>query len=127
MTSPIQTPHPVEQTERLSRQGKPVRLTLDIDPTLHLRLKLHAAQQHSTMREVAELILQQAIPDLDHLLASTRLEAERVPPISPAAVSHLVAVRKQIMRGRSAFTDESADLLYEARTEHELHSEPQTK
>ena len=53
------------QTERTDaerereHEGKRARLTLDLDPALHMRIKMAAAQQRLSMREYIERILRE--------------------------------------------------------------------
>ncbi|HEU5439344.1 MAG TPA: toxin-antitoxin system HicB family antitoxin [Ktedonobacterales bacterium] len=57
------------QTERTDaerereHEGKRARLTLDLDPALHMRIKMAAAQQRLSMREYIERILREAVPE----------------------------------------------------------------
>lgn len=50
------------EQERIPPAAKPARLTLDIDPELHLRIKIAATQAHLSMREYIERILRAAVP-----------------------------------------------------------------
>ncbi len=52
---------------RDKRNTQRVRLTIDIDPVLHTRLNVAAAQEHVTMREYVEGLLRQALPDIPEL------------------------------------------------------------
>lgn len=42
---------------------KPKRLTIDIDPTLHLRLKIHSAAQQIQMADLVRDLIQNALPN----------------------------------------------------------------
>lgn len=101
--------------ERMEQGGQRARLTLDITPEMRRRIRLAAAQRDLTIREYVERILDEALPPLRELEA---LEAVGRPlePISRAALDQLLATREQIMRGRR-FTDDSTELLNEAREE----------
>jgi predicted DNA binding CopG/RHH family protein len=101
------------QEEKAEHGEKRSRLTLDLDPELHARIKMVAAANGVSMREFVENILQQTIPAVPR---SRRIPLERWRPISRANVEILDQVRRQVMRGR-VFTDDSADLLHEARDE----------
>lgn len=90
------------------RGGKRARLTLDIDSQLHLQLKIAAAQAHLSMRKFTERLLENA------LLTPASTEGHH--PATQEGLNRLLEARAAIMRGRH-FTDDSTDLLHEAREE----------
>lgn len=92
------------------RASKRPRLTIDISPQMRRRIKAAAALRDMTVREYVERILEEAVPE-----APAREEAPRH-RITPEAVERLFRTRDRIMRGR-VFTDDSTDLLNEAREE----------
>jgi HicB-like protein involved in pilus formation len=52
-----------EDEREHGREGKRARLTLDLDPALHMRIKIAAAQQRLSMREYIERILREVVPE----------------------------------------------------------------
>lgn len=93
------------------RMGKRTRLTIDVDPELFLHIKVAAAQNHVTIREYVERVLERFV------VSTTSLPQERRRPVTEATLERLLRTRAAVMRGRR-FTDDSADLLHEAREEH---------
>ena len=112
----------IQQTQQ-EQHEKRARLTLDIPPALHFRLKVLAAQQHLSMRDVAEQILEEALPDVETLLTQSRLDESALRPVTQAALDQLAAVRKQVMAGRELLPGDSADLLHEERDEYEARAD----
>jgi hypothetical protein len=89
------------------------RLTIDLDPELHMRLKMAAAANGVSMRELVECLLLQTLPAMPH---RRRIPLEQRRPISQGALEQMERTREQVMRGR-VFADDAADLLREAREE----------
>lgn len=92
------------------RASKRPRLTIDISPQMRRRIKAAAALRDMTVREYVERILEEAVPE------EPAREQRAYHRISPEAVERLFRTRDRIMRGR-VFTDDSTDLLNEAREE----------
>jgi len=95
-------------------EGKRARLTLDIDPELHLRIKLTAAQQHLSMRDYVERILLAAVPPLP---ANERLQQRR--PMSSDVIALLRETRQMVSEGRTL--PDSTDLIRRMREERSEH------
>ena len=51
------------RTEPQKPPIKPKRLTVDIDPKLHLRLKIHCAAQQIQIADLVRELIQNALPD----------------------------------------------------------------
>ena len=102
-------------TQTGSREDKRIRLTIDIDPDLHTRLKIAAAQAHISMREIVEILLRESLPSA---VPGSQMSKESAGLISSASLEHLLRTRAEIMRDRH-FSDDSVDLLREAREERE--------
>ena len=92
------------------RASKRPRLTIDITPQMRRRIKAAAALRDMTVREYVAQILEEAVPQ------EPVREQRTYHRISPEAVEQLFRTRDRIMRGR-VFTDDSTDLLREAREE----------
>ena len=56
---PAPSPATPPEPERPAEKVKPKRLTIDIDPSLHRRLKARAAQDGTTIADVARSLLQE--------------------------------------------------------------------
>src|SRR5690348_11846376 len=56
------------------------RLTLDLDPELHLRIKIAAAQAHVSMREYLEEILRESVPSLPQAPHDVRRPSSNIAP-----------------------------------------------
>ena len=96
------------------QEGKRARLTLDIEPELHLRIKLAAAQQYLSMRDYVERILLAAVPPLP---ANERLQQRR--PMSPDVIALLRETRHAVSEGRTL--PDSTDLIHRMREERSEH------
>ncbi|HEX6799324.1 MAG TPA: hypothetical protein VF116_16565 [Ktedonobacterales bacterium] len=95
------------------RVSKRPRLTIDISPQLRRRIKAAAALRDMTVREYVAQILEEAVPEEP---AGREGQTEHLHRLSPEGVQRLFETSKRIMRGR-VFTDDSTDLLSEAREE----------
>jgi uncharacterized protein (DUF1778 family) len=90
-------------------ETKRIRLTVDISPEMRRRIKMAAAQRDLTVRDYVVRILEEAVP-------GTAEPTQAQQGITPEAVERLFRTRDETMRGRY-FTDDSTDLLREARDE----------
>lgn len=99
-----------DSSDTRDQASKCPRLTIDISPQMRRRIKAAAALRDMTVREYVERILEEAVPEEPALEQTARHR------ISPEAVERLFRTRDRIMRGR-VFTDDSTDLLREAREE----------
>jgi hypothetical protein len=100
----------VQGNQRASEEkAKRIRLTIDISPQMRRRIKTAAAHSDLTVREYVERILEEAVPGTPEPMHAQQ-------GITPEAVERLFRTRDEIMRGRY-FTDDSTDLLREARDE----------
>src|SRR3972149_1354866 len=90
--------------------SKRSRLIVDVSPELRRRIKIAAAKRDISVRDYVVDILEQTVPTGD------RIEATYEGPVTPAYVERLRRTRAAIMRGRH-FTEDSADLINEARVE----------
>jgi hypothetical protein len=70
------------------------RLTLDLDPELHLRIKIAAAHARLSMREYLEQMLREIVPPLP---SQGRLQGR---PISPDVLEMLRRTREEVSGGR---------------------------
>jgi hypothetical protein len=70
------------------------RLTLDLDPELHLRIKVAAARQGLSMREYLERMLRENVPTLPQQTPPDRH------PISPDVLGMLRRTREEVSGGR---------------------------
>jgi uncharacterized protein (DUF1778 family) len=93
--------------------SKRPRLTIDISPQMRRRIKAAAALRDMTVREYIERILEEAVPKEP---VHESEQAEYLHHLSPEGVQRLLETSERIMRGR-VFTDDSTDLLREAREE----------
>lgn len=109
------TPTDAEQTMHAGETRRRARVTLDLDPDLHLRLKIAAAQERTSMREYAEHVLQASVPTVAQL---TRAADTARHPATQEGLERLLQTRERIMHGRR-FAEDSADLLHEAREERQ--------
>lgn len=107
-----QTPDSHETQDRASKRS---RLTIDISPQMRRRIKAAAALRDMTVREYVARILEEAVPE-EPTPQGEQVETERLHRLSPEGVQRLFETSKRIMRGR-VFTDDSTDLLREARDE----------
>lgn len=95
------------------RASKRPRLTIDISPQMRRRIKAAAALRDMTVREYVAQILEEAVPQEP---ARESEQTEHLHRLSPEGVQRLFETSERIMRGR-VFTDDSTDLLNEARDE----------
>ena len=72
------------------------RLTLDLDPELHLRIKVVAAHAHLSMREYLEEILRQTVPPAPQ---ATEVVRQSTPMTAPDILERLARTRQALSRG----------------------------
>jgi uncharacterized protein (DUF1778 family) len=96
---------------RSPRNGKTkrIRLTVDISPEMRRRIKMAAAQRDLSVRDYVVRILDEAVPSMPKATQAQQ-------GVTPEAVERLLKTSREIMAGRR-FTDDSTDLLREAREE----------
>jgi hypothetical protein len=70
------------------------RLTLDLDPELHLRMKIAAAQARLSMREYVEQMLREHVPSLPQQAQPQHR------PIASDVLERLARTRQEISGGR---------------------------
>lgn len=100
-------------TQRQSHQGKKrTRIMVDVTPDLRRRVKIAAAEQDVSVRDYVVQILEQALAD------GRSPRTDRGNPVTAEAVERLAATRDLILQGRT-FTDDSADLIRQAREERD--------
>ncbi len=109
---------PVSPKNSEAEGNKRSRLTLDLPPELHLRLKLTAAHEHRTMREYVERLLDREVPPLPSPPASARDDVSRAPAATPETAERLRSMRHAIAHGHP-FATSSVDVLREVREERE--------
>lgn len=109
------TPSSTNQ-QRTNDTGRRSRLTLDLDPELHLRIKIAAAQARLSMREYLEQMLREHVPPLpQHAQLQYR-------PISPDVVERLARVRELTSGGR--VLSDSTEIIRQWRDEESDPSGP---
>lgn len=93
------------------------RLTLDLDPELHLRVKIAAAHAGLSMREYLERILRESVPAL---VRNARPEGR---PISPDVLEMLRRTREEVSQGR--ILPDSTEIVRQMRDEQAWQTEDQ--
>jgi hypothetical protein len=105
MTDTKKSLQPREMTERK-------RLTLDLDPELHLRIKIAAAQAHLSMREYLEEILRQTVPLAPREIGVVR---QSMPVTAPDIFARLARTRRALSGGR--MVSDSTEIIRRMRDE----------
>ena len=94
------------------------RLTIDVSPELHQRVKILAIKNHLTISEYLKRIIEQAIPDD----VDTGQQEEY--PITPDFLEQVYRVRERIIReSKGQLFEDSAELVRQQREERTRYLE----
>ncbi|HEX6817411.1 MAG TPA: hypothetical protein VF120_03490 [Ktedonobacterales bacterium] len=88
------------------------RLTVDLDPELHLRIKIAAAKANLSMRDYLEEILNEAVPPSPESVSVVR----RSTPITAPNIFERLAKTRQALSGGRVVSD-STEIIRRMRDE----------